>query len=169
MICKGTFRQVFICLLLCMWGSLPASHPVGACIFEICEASSLINPLYIWIRHYIGKTRAQIFDNIPTSGSDIHWYSSGLTLCGYAYKCVPNYSIEFQSSEAETTFHYCWRVRSSFKLVWMESTSPCNSLLDYSLKWCCCSLVWPKSLLSKTGFNRLERDQSSFWLSALSP
>jgi hypothetical protein len=139
---------VFICLLLCMWGSLPASHPVGACIFKICEASALINPLYIWIRHYIGKTRAQIYDG-----------------CGYKY--VPNYSIEFQSSEAETPFHYCWRVRHSFKLVWMESTSQCNSLLGYTLMWCCCSLVWPKSVLSKTGFNRLGRDQSSLRLSAL--
>jgi len=57
---------------------------------------------------------------------------------------------EAQSSETETTFHYCWRVKSSFKLVWMESTS----------------LVWPKSLLSKTGFDRLERDQSSLRQSA---
>ncbi len=27
------------------------------------------------------------------------------------------------SSQTETTFHYCWRVKSSFELVWMESTS----------------------------------------------
>ena len=32
-----------------------------------------------------------------------------------------------------------------FKLVWRESTSPCNSLIGYSLKWRCCLLVWPKS------------------------
>jgi hypothetical protein len=28
----------------------------------------------------------------------------------------------------------------------MKSTSPWNSLIGYSLKWRCCSLVWPKSL-----------------------
>ncbi len=35
---------------------------------------------------------------------------------------------------------------SSFKLIWMESTFPCNSLIGYSLEWRCCSSVWPKSL-----------------------
>ncbi len=71
------------------------------------------------------------------------------------------------SSETETTFHFCWRVISSFKMVWMESTLPCNALISHSLRWRCCSLVWPKSLFSKTGFDHLGRDQSSFWLSAL--
>ncbi len=28
------------------------------------------------------------------------------------------------SSETETTFHYCWRVKSSFTMILMESTSP---------------------------------------------
>jgi hypothetical protein len=28
----------------------------------------------------------------------------------------------------------------------MESTSSCNSMIGYSLKWRCCSLVWPKSV-----------------------
>ncbi len=60
-------------------------------------------------------------------------------------------------SETETTFHYCWRVNSSFKLVWMESISPSNSLIGYSLKRRCCSLVWSKSLSSKTGFDRRKR------------
>jgi hypothetical protein len=41
-----------------------------------------------------------------------------------------------QSSEIETTFHhYYWRLKSRFKLVWMESTFPCNTLIGYSLKW----------------------------------
>ncbi len=53
------------------------------------------------------------------------------------------------------------------KLVWMESTSPSNSLIGYSLKWRCCSLVWSKSLSSKTDFDCIGRDQSSFKLSAL--
>jgi hypothetical protein len=36
--------------------------------------------------------------------------------------------IDFlQGPEEETRFRYCWRVKSSFKLVWMESTYPCNS------------------------------------------
>ncbi len=43
--------------------------------------------------------------------------------------------------------YHCWRVKSSFKLVLMESTYPFNSLFGYSLKWRCCVLVWPKSLL----------------------
>jgi hypothetical protein len=38
-----------------------------------------------------------------------------------------------------------WGVKSGFKVVWMESTSPCTSLIGYSLKWPWCSLVWTKS------------------------
>ncbi len=38
-----------------------------------------------------------------------------------------------QSWKAETTFHNCWGVKSSFKLVWMESISPCDSLIGYSV------------------------------------
>jgi hypothetical protein len=44
----------------------------------------------------------------------------------------------------------------------MDSTSPCNSLIGHSLKWRCCSLVLPISLLTKTSFYFLGRDQSSF-------
>jgi hypothetical protein len=45
--------------------------------------------------------------------------------------------------KTETTFHHCWRVKSSLKLVWMESTStsPRNSRIGHSLKWRCCLLV----------------------------
>ncbi len=50
------------------------------------------------------------------------------------------FSKGFTESETETTFHYYWRV--------------------------CCSLVWLKSLLSKTSFDRLLRDHSPFRLSA---
>ncbi len=35
-------------------------------------------------------------------------------------------AFPMQSLKIETTFHYCWRVKSSFKPVWMESTSPCK-------------------------------------------
>ncbi len=77
----------------------------------------------------------------------------------------PNLTI--LSWKIETTFHYCWSlVKSSFKLVWMESTSPCNSLIGHSLKWRCCSLVWPISLLTITSFDSLKRDQSFFRLPA---
>jgi hypothetical protein len=38
----------------------------------------------------------------------------------------------------------------------MESTSPCNSLIVYSLKWRCCTLVWRTSLLTKTSLTLLE-------------
>ncbi len=51
-------------------------------------------------------------------------------------------------------------------MVWMDYTSPCNSPIGHSLKWRCCSLVWPISLSTKTSFDLLERDQSSFRLSA---
>jgi hypothetical protein len=51
-----------------------------------------------------------------------------------------------QSWKTETTFHDCWRVKSSFKLVWMEPTFSNKSLIGNSLKWLRCSLVWPKSL-----------------------
>jgi hypothetical protein len=34
------------------------------------------------------------------------------------------YSYLTLSSETETTFHYYWRVKSSFKQVWMEATLP---------------------------------------------
>ncbi len=62
---------------------------------------------------------------------------------------------------------YCLEgIKSSFKLVWLEYTSPSNSLIGSLLKRLCCSLAWPKSLLSKTGFNPLGRDQSSFRLLA---
>jgi hypothetical protein len=33
-----------------------------------------------------------------------------------------------------------------YQVIWMESTSPCNSVIGYSLKWRCCSLVWTKSM-----------------------
>jgi hypothetical protein len=49
---------------------------------------------------------------------------------------VPTMGAPFPALSLET-FHYWWRVKSSFKLVWMESTLPCNSLIGYSLKWRC--------------------------------
>ncbi len=38
------------------------------------------------------------------------------------------------------------------KVAWMESTSPCNSVFNFSFKWRCYSLVWPKSLWQKPVF-----------------
>jgi len=50
----------------------------------------------------------------------------------------------------------------------MESTSPCNSLIGYSLKWRGAATHWSDpNLFCPTGFVRLGRDQSSFRLSAL--
>ncbi len=65
---------------------------------------------------------------------------------------VPSTFLCRQSRKAETTFHYCWEIKSSFKLVWMESTIPCDSLIGYSLKWCCHSLVNPKGVRSANYF-----------------
>jgi hypothetical protein len=64
-------------------------------------------------------------------------------------------------------FHYWWRVKSSFKLVWMESTSTCNSLIGLPIEMALQLFGLAKSHLSKTGFDRLRRDQSSFRPSAL--
>ncbi len=50
-------------------------------------------------------------------------------------------------------------------MVWLKSTSLC-SLIVHSLKWRCFLLVWPISLSSKTSFEPLGRNQSSFGLPA---
>ncbi len=55
-------------------------------------------------------------------------------------------------------------------LEWMGLNGinlPMQLAVGYLLKWRCCSLVWPQSLLSKTCFDHLGSDQSSFRLSAL--
>ncbi len=61
------------------------------------------------------------------------------------------------STEAERIF-YCWRIKSSFKLIWIESTSPCIQftvwlLIEmalYTAHWCdsnlfCQNWFWPSS------------------------
>jgi hypothetical protein len=40
------------------------------------------------------------------------------------------------------------------------SLKRCNPLIGYSLRWLCFSLVWAKSLLTKTGFDPVGRDLS---------
>ncbi len=102
-----------------------------------------------------------VFTPSPTSHHGSVWALPVISPANICKVCTC-----YQISETETTFHYCWRANSSFKLVGMESTSPCRSLIGYTLKWHGCWLVWPKSILSKTGFDRLGRDQSSFSLSA---
>jgi hypothetical protein len=59
-----------------------------------------------------------------------------------------------QSLKAETTFHYCWRVKSWFKVVWMESTSPCNSLIGYS--WSGAATHWSESIATLPPFDPIE-------------
>ncbi len=44
------------------------------------------------------------------------------------------------SRKAVTTFHYHREVKSSFKLVWMESPSPCNSLVG--TRWSGAAAHW---------------------------
>ncbi len=51
------------------------------------------------------------------------------------------------------TFYYCWGVKSSSKLVWVESTSRCNSLIGHLLKcsaahWSDPYLFWKKPVLT---------------------
>jgi hypothetical protein len=48
----------------------------------------------------------------------------------------------------------------------MESTSPFNSLIGYLIEAALLLIVLEQISLSKTGFDRLGRDQSSFRLSA---
>ncbi len=57
------------------------------------------------------------------------------------------------SWKTETTLHCCWRLKSSLKLVWMESTSPCNSLIGHSLKWRCMLIV----------LTHISFDKNLFW------
>jgi hypothetical protein len=57
------------------------------------------------------------------------------------FKCYFCLSVLRVEPRDRDKFHYCWRVKSSFKLVWTESTFPCNSQIGYSFKWRCCSLV----------------------------
>jgi hypothetical protein len=78
------------------------------------------------------------------------WYIFSVQLAESVGARPPPFTLSTPSIswKTETTFNYCWRVKSSFKLVWIESTSSCNSLIGHSLKWCCCSLVWPISLLT---------------------
>ncbi len=69
--------------------------------------------------------------------------------------------------ETETTFRYCWRIKSSFKLVWMESTSPCNSRIGYLLVEVALLLIGLAQIsFVKLVFDRQGGDQSSFRLSA---
>jgi hypothetical protein len=94
----------------------------------------------------------------------------GLISSYYAWLYLPTLAEipEWNCSELKARKDVIPFFKSSFKPVWMDSTSPCNSLIGYSLKWLCCLLVWSKSLLTKTGFDPLGTDQSSyFWLLAL--
>ncbi len=63
--------------------------------------------------------------------------------------------------EAETTFHYCWRVKISFKLDLYRIYLPKQFV---ELKRRCSSLVWPIFLLTKTSFDPVGRVQSSLRL-----
>ncbi len=62
------------------------------------------------------------------------------------------YCMYRQGPEAETTFHYCWRIKSSFKLAWKESISTCNSLIVYSLKYHAAAHWSDQNLLDKIRF-----------------
>jgi hypothetical protein len=64
-----------------------------------------------------------------SSGTPIGWKSGQTTF-------VPLWDrmegAWLRTLSSETTFHYCWRVKSIFKLVWMNSTSPIH-LIDWLL------------------------------------
>ncbi len=49
-------------------------------------------------------------------------------------------------------------VKSSVKLVWMESISQCNSLIGHSLKWRCCSSI------TYISFRVSARENAAIWI-----
>ena len=49
-------------------------------------------------------------------------------------------------------------VKSSFKLVWIESTSQYNSLIGHSLKWRCCSSM------THISFRLSARENAAIWI-----
>ncbi len=61
--------------------------------------------------------------------------------------------IKCLSWKAETAFHHCWGVKSSFKLVWMEFTFPCNSLIGYSFEVALLLKCLTQNFLSKPGIS----------------
>jgi hypothetical protein len=73
------------------------------------------------------------------------------------------------SSETDTTFHYCWRVKGSFKLVWMEIYLPMQ-FTDWLLVEVALLLIGLTQIyLSKTGFNSLGRDRKALVLYGILP
>ncbi len=71
--------------------------------------------------------------------------------------------------KTETTFHYIWRVKSSLKLVWMESIPP-HATHWLATCWSGAAAHWSDPYLfwrKKFFFDPLGRDQSSFGLSYL--
>ncbi len=77
-------------------------------------------------------------------------------------------STPSMSWKTEATFHYCWRVKSSITLVWIESTLPMQ-LTDWSLVEVALLLIGLTHISSdknEFSFDPLGRDQSSFRLPA---
>ncbi len=68
--------------------------------------------------------------------------------------CSQTADRKASSLKSEMKFNFCWGIKKSiFKLVWMNSTSPCNSLFSFLFKWRWCSLVclnclWKKPVLT---------------------
>ncbi len=93
--------------------------------------------------------------------SFLYYFLSHSSTFGHSYipwwwKNQPSLNLK-----TETTFHYFWRVKRSFNLVWMESTSPCNSLSGHLFKCMALLLVGLTiSLLTKTCFDPLCRKWS---------
>jgi hypothetical protein len=71
-------------------------------------------------------------------------------------------SVLVKSWKTDATFYYCWEIKSSFKLVWMEYRP--IQLTDWPPVEVALMLIGLISLLTKTSFETLGRDQSSFRL-----
>ncbi len=53
---------------------------------------------------------------------------------------TPTNSVQFLSWKVETAFHYCWRVKSSLKLVWMNLPPLASPWL--AARWSCAAGHW---------------------------
>jgi len=88
---------------------------------------------------------------------------AGLILSPFKISCSWPPSLSWK---AETTFHYCWEVKSRYQLVWIESTSP-HATNWLATLWSCATMLIGMTHIfidKKNPLTLLRRDQSSFRL-----
>jgi hypothetical protein len=150
--------EVYSCILWNLYffqikSSRTEDHKFGKVTIDLCRENrtKISNiPSFLWSVSWV--------QNIFMELSREDWILRGPHSSSFwVPRNLSNHMVVWQVStgnmtiwvERERRLHYCWRVKSGFKLVWIESTFPCNSLIGYSLKWCCRSLVWPNLFCQK--------------------